>query len=240
LFGLSIILIKIDHSLPIPKHIAIIMDGNGRWAKKRFLPRSSGHRQGAKTVKEIVKAAKSFNIPVLTLYAFSTENWKRPPDEVSFLFDLLFNFIEKSFQEFIDGGVRLRVLGDISKFPPRLINEIERTVKESAANKDLQLNIALNYGARQEIILAFKKMAAAGITDPTQEDVSKFLYTHDQPDPDLLIRTSGERRISNFLLWQIAYSELYITDVLWPDFTKADLETAIAHFQKRQRRFGGL
>jgi undecaprenyl diphosphate synthase len=224
----------------LPAHIAIIMDGNGRWAKKRFLPRTFGHKAGVKTVKEIVKASKSFGIKVLTLYAFSTENWKRPEKEVSTLFDLLLQFLKKDFQEFIDGGVKLRILGDISKFPDNLQDEIKRVLQATKDNKDIELNIALNYGARQELIYAFRQLLDKGIKEPTQEDISSLLYTRGQPDPDLLIRTSGELRISNFLLWQIAYSEIYVTDKLWPDFAKEDLEAAIIDFQKRKRRFGGL
>jgi undecaprenyl diphosphate synthase len=216
------------------------MDGNGRWAKKKFLPRSMGHRQGVKTVKEIVKASKEIGIKVLSLYAFSTENWKRPQSEIDILFTLLKTYIKESFQEFIDGGVCLRVLGDISKFPQDIRAEIDRTTKESAKNSDLYLNIALNYGARQELIFAFKQLAAEGIKEPTCEDVSDRLYTRGLPDPDLLIRTSGELRISNFLLWQIAYTEIYVTNTLWPDFTKNELIKAVIDFQKRERRFGGL
>jgi undecaprenyl diphosphate synthase len=231
---------KIDLSSPIPSHIAIIMDGNGRWAKSRLLPRSAGHKAGVKTVKDIVRAAKGFNIKVLTLYAFSTENWKRPESEVSFLFSLLLFFIKRDFNELLEEGVKLRILGDITEFPKELQNEINKSVKESAANKDIELNIALNYGARQEIIYAFKELVQKGITNPTQEDISSLLYTSGQPDPDLIIRTSGEFRLSNFLLWQAAYSEIYITDKFWPDFMKDDLEAAICEFQKRERRFGGL
>ncbi|MDR2773036.1 MAG: isoprenyl transferase [Elusimicrobiota bacterium] len=231
---------EIDFSLPVPNHIAIIMDGNGRWAKKRNLPRSFGHKAGVKTVKDIVKAAKNHNIKVLTLYAFSTENWKRPTEEVSFLFDLLLQFIRTDINELLDEGIKLRTLGDISKLPQNIQNEIAKACKKSEQNKALELNIALNYGSRQELLYAFKKMMEAGIETPTEEIVSSFLYTSGQMDPDLLIRTSGEFRISNFLLWQIAYAELYVTDKQWPDFTKEDLTAAIADFQKRQRRFGGL
>jgi undecaprenyl diphosphate synthase len=216
------------------------MDGNGRWAKKRMLPRSLGHKAGVQSVKEIVKAAKSLNIKVLTLYAFSTENWKRPESEISYLFNLLLTFIKIELQELIDGGVKLRTLGDLTKFPQNIQDEIIKACKQSEDNKDLELNIALNYGARQELIYAFNKMTEAGIKNPTQKDVGSFLYTCGQPDPDLLIRTSGEMRISNFLLWQIAYAEFYISDKLWPDFRKDDLIAAIVDFQKRQRRFGGL
>jgi undecaprenyl diphosphate synthase len=216
------------------------MDGNGRWAKQKSLPRIFGHKQGVETVKKIVKAANSLGIKVLTLYAFSTENWKRPQNEIEALFSLLSLFIRKEFKELNSLGVCLRILGDLSKFPENIKTEIEDVCKITSKNAGLQLNIALNYGARQELIRAFGEMLKRGVKNPTQEIVSSFLYTAGQSDPDLLIRTSGEFRISNFLLWQIAYSEIYVTDKLWPDFTKQDLEDAILEFQKRERRFGGL
>ena len=230
---------EIDFS-KIPAHVAIIMDGNGRWAKKKSLPRIFGHRQGVKTVKNIVKAADSLGIKVLTLYAFSTENWKRPAVEVKALFSLLVQFLKKEFAELNEKGVRLRILGDISKLPENARKELDKACKETAENSGLQLNIALNYGARQEIIRAFRSIAEKGITNPDEDDISNALYTAGQPDPDLLIRTSGELRVSNFMLWQIAYCEIYVTDRLWPDFSRKDLEEAIIDFQKRERRFGGI
>jgi undecaprenyl diphosphate synthase len=216
------------------------MDGNGRWAKQKSLPRILGHKQGVKTVKNIVKAASGLGIRVLTLYAFSTENWKRPQSEIEALFSLLSFFIRKESKELNGLGVCLRILGDLSKFPENIKTEIENVCKITSKNTGLLLNIALNYGARQELIRAFGEMLKQGVKNPTQGIVSSFLYTAGQPDPDLLIRTSGEFRVSNFLLWQIAYSEIYVTDKLWPDFTKQDLEDAILEFQKRERRFGGL
>lgn len=224
----------------MPRHVAIIMDGNGRWAKKRSLPRVFGHKQGVKAVKKIVKAADSIGIKILTIYAFSTENWKRPQFEIDALFSLLRQFIKKDLKELSGCGVKLRILGDLSKFPENIIKEIKATCEIMSKNTGLELNIALNYGARQEIIRAFKKMSKQGIKKPTEEIVSSLLYTNGQPDPDLLIRTSGEFRISNFLLWQIAYSEIYVTDKLWPDFTQHDLKEAVAEFQRRERRFGGI
>ncbi len=224
----------------LPRHIAIIMDGNGRWAKKKSLPRVFGHKQGVKTVKSVVKAADSLGIKVLTLYAFSTENWKRPQTEIKALFSLLLQFLKKELKELHANGVKLRILGDISKFPDNIQKEIEKVRGLTAENKGLELNIALNYGSRQEIIRAFGKIAEKGIKNPTEEDISEYLYTAGQPDPDLLIRTSGEMRISNFLLWQIAYSEIYVTEKLWPDFSKKDLEDAVTDYQKRERRFGGI
>ncbi|GHT38745.1 isoprenyl transferase [Endomicrobiia bacterium] len=224
----------------IPRHVAIIMDGNGRWAKKRSLPRVFGHKQGVKTVKKIVKAADSIGIKIFTIYAFSTENWKRPQFEIDVLFSLLRQFIKKDLKELSGCGVKLRILGDLSKFPENIIKEIKAACKIMSKNTGLELNIALNYGARQELIRAFKKMAKQGIKKPTEEIVSSLLYTNGQADPDLLIRTSGEFRVSNFLLWQIAYSEIYVTDKLWPDFTQHDLKEAVAEFQRRERRFGGI
>jgi undecaprenyl diphosphate synthase len=216
------------------------MDGNGRWAKKRALPRTFGHKQGVKTIKKIVKAASSLGIKVLTLYAFSTENWKRPKSEIKALMILLKYFLSKEVDELNKEGVKLRVLGDLSKFSEDIKIEIKKACDLTCNNTGLNLNIALNYGARQEILQAFEKMLKQGIKKPTEATLSSFLYTAGQPDPDLLIRTSGEFRISNFLLWQIAYSEIYIVDKLWPDFSKKDLESAIINFQSRQRRFGGV
>jgi undecaprenyl diphosphate synthase len=216
------------------------MDGNGRWAKKKYLPRAFGHKQGVKTVKNIVKAAGGFGIKVLTLYAFSTENWKRPEDEINALFKLLLAFLKKEFDELNKEGVKLRILGDISKFPEKIQREIEKACEVSSGNSGLQLNIALNYGSRQEILRAYGLMRAKNIENPTEEEFSSFLYTQNQPDPDLLIRTSGEMRLSNFMLWQAAYSEIYITEKFWPDFTKEELQKAIEEYNKRARRFGGI
>jgi undecaprenyl diphosphate synthase len=216
------------------------MDGNGRWAKERSLPRIFGHAQGVKTVKKIVRIAIVLGIKVLTLYAFSTENWKRPRVEVRSLFALLVQFINKELEGLSNSGVRLRILGDLSRFPESIKAKVNGVCKVTSRNSKFDLNIALNYGARQELIHAFEEMARQGITTPTEKTVSSFLYTAGQPDPDLLIRTAGEFRVSNFLLWQIAYSEIYVTNKLWPDFTEGDFENAILEFQKRDRRFGGI
>jgi undecaprenyl diphosphate synthase len=216
------------------------MDGNGRWAKEKSLPRVFGHMQGVKTVKKIVKAASNLGIKILTLYTFSTENWKRPQTEIKTLFSLFEEFLIKESKELSTFGIKLRILGDLSKFPKNMRTEIENVCKITSKNSELELNIALNYGARQELIQAFEKIFRQCIKKPTEKIVSSFLYTTGQPDPDLLIRTSGEFRVSNFLLWQIAYTEFYITDKLWPDFTEKDLENAILEFQKRKRRFGGI
>jgi undecaprenyl diphosphate synthase len=226
--------------LNLPKHIAVIMDGNGRWAKKKMLPRILGHKQGVKTVKKIVKASSRLGIRVLTLYAFSTENWKRPEAEIKGLFSLLLQFLKKELKEFHENNVKLRVLGDLSKFPYDVQKELASACELTGGNTGLQLNIALNYGARQEILRAFKEMIEKGLKNPAEKDFSEFLYTRGQPDPDLLIRTSGEMRISNFLLWQIAYSEIYVTEKFWPDFTEEDLKEAVIEYQKRERRFGAL
>ncbi|MDR3125060.1 MAG: isoprenyl transferase [Endomicrobium sp.] len=226
--------------MTLPVHVAIIMDGNGRWAKKRSLPRTFGHKKGVKTIKKIVKAASSLGIKVLTLYAFSTENWRRPKSEIKALMVLLKYFLSKEIGELNKEGVKLRLLGDLSRFSEDIKIEIKKACDLTCNNTGLNLNIALNYGARQEILQAFEKMLKQGIKKPTESILSSFLYTEGQPDPDLLIRTSGEFRISNFLLWQIAYSEIYIVDKLWPDFSKKDLESAIINFQSRQRRFGGV
>jgi undecaprenyl diphosphate synthase len=228
-----------------PKHIAVIMDGNGRWAQMRGLPKIFGHREGMKTVKRIVKAANEMGIKVLTLYAFSTENWKRSEKEVSSLISLFCEFIGKEIDGLEKEGVRMTVSGDINLFPKKMIDLLNKTIDRLEKNKRLILNIALNYGGRDEIIRATRRM----VQDVTQGKISvdqineplfsSYLDTQGLPDPDLLIRTSGEMRISNFLLWQMAYTEIWITPVLWPDFTKDDLLSAINDYGSRQRRFGG-
>ena len=230
---------KIDLS-NLPKHVAIIMDGNGRWAKKRFLPRSIGHTNGVKTVKNIVELSRKLNIQVLTLYAFSTENWSRPQEEISGLMVLLKKYLINELKNMLSNNISLRVLGDISKFPQDIQDEIKNVTEQTKNNKGLILNLALNYGSRQEILRAFKILAEKNITNPSQQDISNALYTAGLPDPDLIIRTSGEKRISNFLLWQSAYSEFYVTDVLWPDFSEEEYYKAIIDYQKRDRRFGGI
>ncbi|MDR1928940.1 MAG: isoprenyl transferase [Endomicrobium sp.] len=231
---------NVENNKSIPTHVAIIMDGNGRWAKKRSLPRILGYKQGIKTVKKIIEAANSFGIEILTLYTFSTDNWKRPSTEIKVLLTLLREFIKKELIKLNNYKIKLRILGDLSKFPKSVIIDVENACKTTSKNTGLKLNIALNYGGRQELLRAFEKMLAYGIKKPTEEIVSSFLYTAGQSDPDLLIRTSGELRLSNFFLWQIAYSEIYVTSKLWPDFTKCDFKNAIIDFQKRERRFGGI
>ena len=222
----------------LPKHIAIIMDGNGRWAKKRLLPRIVGHTNGVKTVKKIVELARELNVQVLTLYAFSTENWQRPKDEVSGIMTLLKTYLKNELNNMIENGVSFRVSGDISRMSEDIQKELKDAIEKTKDMKSRVLNLALNYGSRQEILMACKSLMDKGIKNPTEQDFSDCLYTKGLPDPDLLIRTSGEMRISNFLLWQLAYTEIYITDVLWPDFDEDEFCKAIIEYQKRDRRFG--
>lgn len=223
----------------LPRHIAIIMDGNGRWAKKRGLPRTAGHKVGAETFRTIATYCQKLGIQYLTIYAFSTENWKRPKDEV----DTLMNLLEQYLQEAIDtmerDHIRLKVLGDAAALSPKLQRMIAETNDISTHYQGFQANLCLNYGGRAEILRAAQLCAAAG-EDWTEENFSKYLWSAGIPDPELIIRPSGELRLSNFLLWQCAYSEFYFCDTLWPDFTRADLDKAIIDYQKRDRRFGGV
>jgi undecaprenyl diphosphate synthase len=226
----------------LPQHIAVIMDGNGRWAAQRHLPRVEGHRAGIDSVREIVETSARIGIPVLTLYAFSVENWKRPATEVSTLMSLLKRYLRLELNTLLRNNIRFKVIGRFSELSPDVQTELEAAEDRTASNAGMQFNIALNYGGRAEIVEAAKRMLAARI-DPDQVDEARFagfLYTAGQPDPDLLIRTSGEMRVSNFLLWQIAYAELYVTDTLWPDFTRGDLLRAVLEYQKRDRRYGGI
>lgn len=231
----------------LPLHIAIIMDGNGRWAKKRGLPRSLGHKAGVDVLKEIVKYSSQIGIKILTVFAFSTENWSRPKEEIDYLINnLLVEFLRQEINELHKNGVKLKILGDINPLPDNTKHEIVRALEITNKNTGLQFNIALNYGGRNEIVMAFKKiydMILNGSINPEElnEDlIAKNLYTAGDKDPDLIIRTSGEERISNFLIWQGAYSELYFSKVLWPDFKKEHLMEAIIEYQNRDRRFGGL
>jgi len=230
----------------LPNHIAIIMDGNGRWAKERNLPRIAGHKAGVEALRDIITSCSKIGISHLTLYAFSTENWKRPPEEVKGLMDLLVIYLKKEINELHKNNVKINVIGDISKLPQNAVSQIEKAKEKTKINNGLTVSIALNYGSRNEIINAVKNICIDTINNKVQpndinsELISNYLYTKDIPDPDLVIRTSGELRISNFLLWQIAYSELWFTDVYWPDFTSEHLFNAIEDYQKRKRRFGGL
>ena len=230
----------------IPKHIAIIMDGNGRWAKERGLPRRSGHQAGAESVRECVEACSEMGVDFLTLYAFSSENWNRPKTEIKALMKLLESFLREKTPEICARNVRLQAIGRINDLPESCQKALSETIEKSAGNTGLTLILALSYGGREEIVDGIKSIIRHlddGHIDRamiTPELFSKHLYTRYYPDPDLLIRTSGEMRLSNFLLWQISYSEIYITNKNWPDFRKQDLHDAIEDFSKRQRRFGGL
>lgn len=224
----------------LPKHIAIIMDGNGRWAKNRSLPRIAGHKVGVDSVREAVRTCAELGVKVLTLYAFSTENWLRPADEVSELMKLLSWVLRSEVEELNKNGVRLRISGRVEALPKSVQEEIARACDRLKDNGGLILNLALNYGSRQEIVDAVNLALKDGIESIDEAAISRCLYTAGLPDPDLVIRTSGEMRVSNFLLWQIAYAELYVTPVLWPDFRRKDLIDAVLEFQKRERRFGGV
>ena len=230
----------------LPRHVAIIMDGNGRWAKRRGLPRIRGHEAGAQAVRRVVTECARLELEALTLYSFSTENWKRPKEEVDYLMDLLREFIDEKLKEFVESGVRLRVAGEIDSLPESLRETVTRAIVETEGGKNLDLTVALSYGGRQELTRVCREIAAdaaggrLGKGEISEETIRSRLYTAEVPDPDLIIRTSGELRLSNFLLWQAAYAELYFTEVLWPDFTPAELIYAIASYQGRKRRFGGL
>jgi len=222
----------------LPKHIAIIMDGNGRWAKKRGLPRVFGHRAGIKAVRATVEACRELGIPCLSLYAFSTENWQRPKTEIKALMNLLYKYLGKEKQNLKKNNIKLIVSGDINALPKKIQNEIKKVTDYTKNCDGMILNLCLNYGSRQEITNAVNKIISKKYSCVDESIISKNLYTSDLPDPDLLIRTSGEYRISNFMLWQLAYTELYFTNVLWPDFTKEELFKAIQNYQQRERRFG--
>ena len=222
----------------IPNHIAIIMDGNGRWAQKRHLPRVAGHKQGMQTVKKITIAASELGVKVLSLYAFSTENWKRPKEEVETLMHLFYDYLIEAKNDLqTSGNLRVRFIGEEEGMHPKLLELMRDAEKETASRTGTLINIAINYGGRQEIISAVNRLIAQGKTSITEQDISENVYT--APDCDLIIRPSGEERLSNFLLWQSAYSEFWSSDVLWPDFTEQDLHLALAAFEKRNRRFGG-
>ena len=225
-----------------PLHVAIIMDGNGRWAQARHRPRVFGHQAGVKTVRRIVEDAADMGIQYLTLYSFSTENWTRPKAEIAALFNLLRKYVEDDLDTLNRNNVRIRILGSREGLKPDLLELINRVETTTQANTEFHLNIAFNYGGRDEILRAAGKAVEDGkdLKTMTEADLTPYLDTADLPEPDLVIRTSGEKRISNFLLWQAAYSEFVFTDVLWPDFTKVDLQAAIVDFQNRERRFGNL
>jgi len=228
----------------MPRHVAIIMDGNGRWAKGRGLPRVEGHRAGVAAVRDVIEVAAQLGIEVLTLYAFSVENWKRPRYEVWALMNLLKDYLRRELPNLVDNGIRLQLVGRWRELDPSVVTELERALEATADGKEMQLNIALNYSGRCEIVDACRDIVAdwAGgeRVEIDEETIGRYLYTSGQPDPDLLIRSSGEQRVSNFLLWQIAYAEIWMTDTLWPDFRRGHFIQAILDFQARNRRFGAV
>jgi undecaprenyl diphosphate synthase len=226
----------------LPAHVAVIMDGNGRWAAQRHLPRVEGHRSGIDSVRDVVEGSARLGIKVLTLYAFSVENWKRPAAEVSTLMMLLKRYLRSELNTLLRNDIRFKVVGRMEDLAPDVQRELRDAEGRTAGNGGMQFNIALNYGGRAEIVEAARRMAADGVTADQIDEVrfASYLYTAGQPDPDLLIRTSGEMRVSNFLLWQIAYSEIWVTETLWPDFRKRHLLEAILAYQKRDRRYGGI
>ncbi len=226
----------------MPRHIGIIMDGNGRWAKRRGLPRTMGHKAGMKTLKEIVKISVEWGLEMVTVYAFSSENWKRPGEEIHFLMQLMIEVMNNEIMELHQAGVKINILGDLDSLPEDTKVAINKGLQLTQNNQVMTLNIAFNYGGRQEIIRAVRLALELDLMpeEITEEKLSSLMYTKDMPDPDLIIRTSGEMRISNFLLWQIAYSELYVTDAYWPDFDRKEYEKAVHNYQNRGRRFGGI
>lgn len=230
----------------IPKHVAVILDGNGRWAKQRFMPRNYGHAQGGKNVERILEDAYDLGIEYFTIYAFSTENWKRPEEEVDAIMKLLRNYLKNCIKTAKKNNMKVRVIGDISKLSSDIRENIEKLEEVSSYNTGLNFQVALNYGSRDEILRAIKKLIndyenkQFKLDDIDEKLFEKYLDTRGIPDPDLLIRTSGEKRLSNYLLWQLAYTEFYFTDVLWPDFTKEELMKAIEYYNSRDRRFGAI
>lgn len=235
-----------EENLKIPAHVALILDGNGRWAKKRGLPRQMGHKKGCETVEQIVEDAARLGIRYLTVYGFSTENWKRPEDEVSALMQLFRYYTKRLLKIAMESNVRVKMIGERSRFAPDIVEGINRLEEETKDNTGLTFVIAVNYGSRDEITRAVKRIVKdakegkIAEEELTEQKIASYLDTAGIPDPDLLIRTSGELRLSNYLLWQLAYSELYVTDCLWPDFNKEELLEAIRQYNRRERRFGGL
>ncbi|QAA22371.1 isoprenyl transferase [Sporolactobacillus terrae] len=229
-------------SISIPNHVAIIMDGNGRWAKKRGLPRVAGHREAMKTIKRVTKEADRLGVKVLTLYAFSTENWKRPKAEVDFLMKLPQQFLNSYLKELIEQNVQVKAMGDLSRLPTYTLSAVNDAIEKTKANSGLILNFALNYGSHAEIVQAVKKIIreAHSPEDISEKMIADHMISPALPDPDLLIRTGGEIRLSNFMLWQLAYTELYFSEEYWPDFNEQSLQDAVRAFSSRQRRFGGL
>ena len=218
-------------------HVAFIMDGNGRWGKKKNNNRNSGHYSGVKTVKKIVEASIKFKVPVVTFFVFSTENWKRPKTEINFLFNLINSYFNSELNNVIKNGIKINIIGELNKLPKKLKSVLKETIKKTKKNKKILVNLAINYGAKKEIINTFKKIKTKQITE---NKVKSNLYTNNIPDPDILIRTGGKKRLSNFMLWQLAYSELFFLDKLWPDFTPKDLNKILKNFHNIKRNFGGI
>ncbi len=232
---------EIPETGSIPRHIAIIMDGNGRWAKKRFMPRMAGHKRGVETVRGAIKACMERGVEYLTLFAFSSENWRRPPEEVAFLMQLFISVLEQEVTKLHENGIRFKVIGDLSKFEPKIVEFIRNGEALTAANDRFTLTIAANYGGRWDVMQAVQKMLEQRpllASEFEEQDITPYFALNYAPEPDLFIRTGGEQRISNFLLWQLAYTELYFTDTLWPDFDARALDFAIESYQQRERRFG--
>lgn len=232
--------LAVPETSAVPRHVAIIMDGNGRWATKRFLPRVAGHAKGVDAVRSIVEASAERGIEFLTLFAFSSENWRRPADEVSVLMRLFMTVLEREVGKMANNGIRLRIVGDMSRFDPKLQEMATRAEEQTAGNSRLTLTVCANYGGRWDVMQAVSRMVKdkPGATDYTEEELAPYLAMAYAPEPDLFIRTGGEQRISNFLLWQLAYSELYFTETFWPDFDAKALDQAIGSYQQRERRFG--
>ncbi len=232
---------KLSYSVPevVPGHVAFIMDGNGRWAKKRGLPRTAGHSKGVKTFEDIIELCFNAGVDTVTVYAFSTENWKRPKTEVDFILKLLDEYLTISTEKCLKKGIRMRIIGDRSIFPEKMIEKMNDS-EQKTAHLRYNLNVAVNYGSRAEICTAVNKLIAEGKTQVTEEDISAHLYTAEVGDPDLIVRTGGELRLSNFLMWQAAYSEFYFTETYWPDFGQKDLYKAFEKYASTHRRFGGL
>lgn len=230
----------------VPAHIAIIMDGNGRWAKSRFMPRTYGHKVGVETIRKVVKECSRLGVKYLTLYAFSTENWKRPKDEVSALMGLLVKYLRNELEELHKNNVKILTIGDISKLPQACIEELDHAKEKTKDNTGLVMSLALNYGGRNDLVNAVKNISQEvvdgkiSVDDIGDDLISNHLSTKESPDPDLVVRTSGEQRLSNFLLWELAYSEFYFADIHWPDFDEKELQKAIFAYQSRDRRFGGI
>ena len=232
---------EIPETGSIPRHIAIIMDGNGRWAKKRFMPRMAGHKRGVETVRGAIKACMERGVEYLTLFAFSSENWRRPPEEVAFLMQLFISVLEQEVTKLHENGIRFKVIGDLSRFEPKIVEFIRNGEALTAANDRFTLTVAANYGGRWDVIQAVQKMLEQRpllAAEFEEQDIAPYFALNYAPEPDLFIRTGGEQRISNFLLWHLAYTELYFTDTLWPDFDARALDLAIESYQQRERRFG--